>query len=123
MNIIELLDEAKTKTGAKTDYKLAQVLDIPNERISDYRAGRRYPDDYACMRLAMALGQDPLEILAQIRAESEKNDKRKAFWRSFPTSWRRGLLGLLLPVMLISHFGGLGAGNPSGFFKRRLYFR
>lgn len=122
MQISELLDQAKKATGVASDYKLAQVLDIPRERLSDYRKGKRVPDDYACMRLAMALHKDPLEVLAQVRAISEKSDERRAFWRSFPTSWKRGILGLLLPLILLTQFSAPGAGGLSGPFSRRRYF-
>lgn len=63
-------------------YRLAKQLGIPNPRISEYRSGKATPDAYACAKLADALGVDPLALLAQVEAATEKNEIRKAYWKS-----------------------------------------
>lgn len=110
MNNAELLDKAKEVTGATSDYKLAQVLDIPKERISDYRNGKRKPDVYACARIAAAINRDPLEIIALVEAEAAKSETQRAFWRSFKFSGIRGSFGLMLCGM----WAFFGAGQPIG---------
>lgn len=90
--INELLDAAKSKTGAASDYKLAQVLDLPTQRISDYRAGSRTPDAYGCARIAEALGLDPLEVIARVEAEAAKSERARSYWRSFTGGVRRTMI-------------------------------
>ena len=79
----ELLDKVKEKTGATSDYKLAQVLDIPTQRIADYRSGKRAPDVYACTKIAIAMGVPPIEIIAEVEAESAQTEAKRTFWRNF----------------------------------------
>lgn len=83
MKTKELLLECKIKLAVQTDYKLAQQLEIPRARISDYMAGRRRPDTYGTTRIALCLGRDPAMIAAEIEVEAEKNPIRAAFWRDF----------------------------------------
>lgn len=78
--IIELLAACKKKIGVDTDYKLAKALKIHSGRIADYISGKRIPDENACMRIAMLLERNPIEIIAIVQADTEKNSKRKAFW-------------------------------------------
>ncbi len=77
---IELLTACKKKIGVDTDYKLAKALKIHSGRIADYISGKRIPDENACMRIAMLLERNPIEIIAIVQADTEKNNKRKAFW-------------------------------------------
>jgi transcriptional regulator with XRE-family HTH domain len=74
MDISKVLDDAKAELGIDSDYKLAKYLEISNGYIAEWRRGKRIPDAYACMRLADALKIDPIQLLAQIEAETEKNE-------------------------------------------------
>lgn len=82
MDMSKVLDEAKEKLGVESDYGLAKKLGIPNPRISEYRSGKATPDAYACAKLADALGVDPLALLAQVEAATEKNEARRNYWRA-----------------------------------------
>lgn len=79
----ELLEEVKAKTGAASDYKLAQVLDFSKQKVSDLRSGKEKPGAYECAKIAEALGRDPLEVIAQVEAEAARTEKKRQFWRSF----------------------------------------
>ena len=83
METTELLQKVKDKTGAESDYKLAKVLDIPTQRIADYRSGKRAPDVYACTKIAIMLGVDPLEIISEVEARSAQTQAKRDFWRDF----------------------------------------
>lgn len=109
--INDLINAAGSSTGCKTDYKLAQVLEIPTQRLSDYRSGKRMPDAYACTRIAQVLKRDPLEIIAIVEAGSAKNEAQRAFWRSFKFCGTRNSLGLLLFGMLAFFGAGFSSGN------------
>ena len=79
----ELLLECKIKLGIKTDYKLAQALEIHTARVSSYMSEKEQPDTYTAVRMALILGRDPAEIIAEIEMGKEKNEKRREFWRNF----------------------------------------
>lgn len=119
----ELLLECKIKIGVKTDYKLAQALQIDRARISEYMLEKRTPDTYACVQIALILHRDPAEIIAIVESESEKNEKRRAFWLGFLQRARQaskaGTLGLIFIVSLLA--GGQNL-KPDGGFSRSRHF-
>ena len=117
----ELLLECKIKLGIESDYKLAQALEVHRTRISEYMNEKRTPDAYAAVRIAQILGRDPAEIIATIEADSEKNPKRREFWRDFlqraTQAARRGMLVLLCGLTL---WGGHVTAQ-GGFSRRKIY--
>jgi len=107
--ITELLDEAKKAKGVDTKYALAKALDLHSGLISDYYAGKRTPDEFACLQIAMAIGKSYEEVSAIVRIEAEKDEKRRAAWAQYYKSIggiaASILMGLiLLPVQSLSTF-------------------
>lgn len=80
-NVKKLLDEAKEKTGACSDYALAKNLDVPKQRVSEYYKGAASPDEFACLKIAEATGRTWEEVTALVKVEAEKNEKRREVWR------------------------------------------
>jgi transcriptional regulator with XRE-family HTH domain len=76
MKVKELLLECKVKKGVASDYELADVLKIDRSYIHYYMNGKRQPDEYACFRIAEALGRDPAHVIAEIKAETSKHNKK-----------------------------------------------
>jgi transcriptional regulator with XRE-family HTH domain len=117
----ELLLECKIKLGIETDYKLAQALEIHRSIIAHYMNEKRTPDAYCAVRIAGILKRDPAEIIATIEADSEKNPKRREFWRDFlqraTQAARRGMLVLLCGLTL----WGATATAGGGFSRRKIY--
>lgn len=101
MDISKVLDAAKEKLGITSDYALAQKTGIRKEYISLYRDGKRTPDAYACARLADALGVDPLALLAQVEAATEKNEARRNYWRAVSERVGAGIVAGLLVVFSV----------------------
>jgi len=119
----ELLLECKVKLGIKTDYKLAQALKIDRGIVSGYMSGKRVPDAYACVQMALILKRDPAEIIAIVESESEKNEKRKAFWVDFLQHVRQASRhGMLVLVCILGLSIGANSVNPEGGFIRRRHF-
>jgi len=79
----ELLDELKKRRHLPSDYAAAKVLGLDTARIHFYRTGERQPDAYACTRIAIELGLDPLTLIAEVEKETERNPVRRDFWRDF----------------------------------------
>lgn len=85
MNTLELIEQTKTKLGIESDYALAKKLEIPDARISDYRHGKRAPDNYAIAKFAKALEIDPWSLVKELEAQTEKNPAKKEFWSKAAT--------------------------------------
>lgn len=116
----ELLLECKIKLGVKTDYKLAQALEIHNGRISAYMNGKEVPDAYACVRMALILGRDPAQVIAEIEADTEKNATRREFWADFAQRAKRAAkLGTLALFFMASLLGSISGHREGAFFRRR----
>ncbi len=102
MDINKLIDDAKSALGIETDYALAKILGLDNKRLYDYRKGHRQPDAYAATRLALAVGRDPLAVIAEIEAAVAKTEPRRSFWRDFLSSaaksTERAATVLLMPI-------------------------
>jgi len=100
MKTSELLDEVKKKLGVSSDYALCKALDIPTGKMSDYRNGKRVPDNYACFKFAEVLGKSPSEVIAGVLAENEKNSDKRLFYKSFLTAVGLWIILAVIPVSL-----------------------
>lgn len=85
-NITKLLDQVKAKKGVESDYALAKTLDLPKQRVSDYYKGSRVPDEFACLKIAEALGKPLNTIIATVKASTEKDGKRREAWENYMKS-------------------------------------
>ena len=94
---LDLLDRLKRDRKIGSDNQAAKLLGISRQALCSYRKGHHIPDDYALTRLALELGMDPLALIAEVRAETEPNKEKRAFWRDF---FRRvGRRALILPLI------------------------
>lgn len=103
---LKLLEQAAEKLGTASDYNLAQKLGLPRQQISDYRKEQKQADAYAATKIAIALGRDPLEVIAEIETEAAASQQARDFWSRFPSGLRRTALGVALSaIFATSAFG------------------
>lgn len=115
----EYFELVRVKLEAASDYRIAQVLEISTQNVSEYVRGIREADTYACTRIAMVLELDPLEVIAQVEAEAARTEKKRDFWRSFRSSGSRAISGLLLCAMLgFSALAPQVGGGAKALFSR-----
>lgn len=74
------LDEAIDQGAAKNDSDIARRLKVTRAAVSDWRNGRRAPEDDAAIELAHLLGKPEGEILAECAAARAKNPTTRAAW-------------------------------------------
>jgi len=79
---------------------------LPRQNISHYRDGSRQADSYAAAQIALALERDPLEVIAEIEAESARSKPARDFWRSFLSGHQLTAIGGAL--LLMFGFSGVG---------------
>lgn len=106
----DYMDEVKRRKGLKSNYQLHKALDVSEQAISECYAGRKHADLYIGTKLALALGIEPIHLLAEVRAEAEKNEKKRNFWLSFLT---HDAVVFVCLVVLIAGFGYPSAANAS----------
>lgn len=114
------LEQVREKLGGATDYKIAQVLELSRQSVSDYMRGIRHADAYACTKIAITLGLDPLEIIAKVEAESAHTEKKREFWKTFRSSGNRAILELVLCATLAFSGHALvdGGNSVRAVFRR-----
>jgi hypothetical protein len=83
MNGKEYIEACKDRLKVNSLYKLAIELDIAERDINFYARGDRLPSVYACFKIGECLGIDPSIIMADIASETEKNPKKRDFFKNF----------------------------------------
>lgn len=98
----ELLNAYKNAQKYVQDKQIAMDMNIPQQRISDFRKGRRYLTDEQAIFLAELAGIEPEIALLGIHADRNENPRIKALWESIAK--KQNGLGLRTISMLC---GGL----------------
>jgi transcriptional regulator with XRE-family HTH domain len=75
-----LLDRCKESIGARSDYRLAQVLNLSKTTVTHWRNGRSRPDDLSVIRIAQLMQRDPAAVIAELHAERAKCDETRNLW-------------------------------------------
>jgi len=117
----EYLEESKKLLGISSDYALAKWLEVTDGAMSHYKTGRRTIDDYTAARIADALGINPMEIIAAAnaeRAEREKDEKRREYWRKVFASCAAACL--LLAAGMLKDQGIAEAKSADNFHYAQL---
>lgn len=121
MNGIEYLEACKTKCKVDTNYKLAKHLEIPQSEMTFYARGERVPSLYACYKMAECLGIDPALIMADIASETEKNPKKREFFKSFTSTCKKAVAGANMKTAWLIFT--LGATATAIYEPLRIMFR
>ncbi|BDU37167.1 DUF3693 domain-containing protein [Vibrio nigripulchritudo] len=76
----QLLDAYKKANNYVQDKQIAMDMNLPKQRISDFRKGRRYLNDSEAVFLAENAGIDPQIALIGIHADKNENPSIKHLW-------------------------------------------
>lgn len=82
LSTIELLDRAKAAAGNVTDYRLAKILGLNPNAVSNYRTGRSSPVNPVAMRLGELAGVDPMEAVAAVNLERCRTPEDREVWEA-----------------------------------------
>ncbi|UZR29433.1 helix-turn-helix domain-containing protein [Methylococcus mesophilus] len=77
----DYIEAAKQALNLPSDYAMAKYLGVNKSAASNWKHGKNVIDDYTAVRIADALGIDPLEVIAAANLEREKDAKRQELWR------------------------------------------
>ncbi|KAB0465260.1 DUF3693 domain-containing protein [Vibrio kanaloae] len=76
----KLLDAYKQAQNYVQDKQIAHDMNIPQQRISDFRKGRRYLTDSQAVFLAEKAKLDPQIALIGLHADRNENPEIKQLW-------------------------------------------
>lgn len=112
MKTAELIDQARARAGIQSDYRLAKVLGVTPQTISQWRNAKSFPDMLRVFQLAqMAELQSIDTAVASIELERVKARPEQA------SAWRQVLerLGGIAAAVIVSvtALGGGSAANPA----------
>lgn len=77
------LDAAKAELNIESDYALGKAIGLSPKTMPAIRRGDRAMPLEAAYKLAITLKMDPAAVIADLEEQREKNESRRAFWRSF----------------------------------------
>ncbi|MBN8281931.1 MAG: helix-turn-helix domain-containing protein [Zoogloea sp.] len=78
--ISRYLDDAINRGLSKNDSETARKIGVTRAAVSDWRVGRRAPDDDQAVRLAELLGVEAGEVLAECGAARAKTPETRRAW-------------------------------------------
>lgn len=119
----DYLDAAEKALGGISDYALAKHFMVCKQDISQVRHGKKPLNAYLATQVAIALGIDPAQVIADVESQQDKNPERAAFWRSFLLRARKAaavFLGTLALLYGATCADGLTAGSRAA--RRRFDF-
>lgn len=79
-SIANLIDRAKAGGNIDSDYRLAKVIGISHQGMTNYRTGKSLPSESTIEQLCALSGDDPDVIAAQIQAARAQSPEAKTLW-------------------------------------------
>lgn len=124
-SIANLLERAKENARLESDYRLAKVLSINQSALSNYKAGRSWPNDKILGQLCALSGDDVAVIAAQIQAERAQSEEGKTMWLMVAKRLAGGastaILSVLFTISLIAGYApSAGASGLNDSQKLRV---
>lgn len=100
----ELIESAKSNSGISSYYRLARVIDISDQSLTEWRKGKTPNDEHAA-KLAEMAGLDTGFVLACMAAERAKDDSLKSVWANIAKRLETALPAVFL--LILSMLGGI----------------
>ena len=76
---VNYIDDLINKQRLRRDVDVARILNVSRARVSTYRTGGSM-SPHVCLKLAILLNKNPLELIAVAGYEQSRNDEEKSFW-------------------------------------------
>lgn len=101
----ELLAAVRDAQGIPSNYRLARVLDVPENTVARWQTGRHVPDDAMVVRLAGLAGLDAGATLAAMHAQRATDDGLRAAWASIAQRLQQAGAAALAVILSVAVFG------------------
>ncbi|WP_426161627.1 Cro/Cl family transcriptional regulator [Pseudoduganella sp. R-34] len=83
MRIEAYLDQIMRKHGYKRDKQLAEWLGVTPVSISNYRSGERSMENEKCVKIALELAVDPMQVIMAVDLDRAERHGQKSLWEVF----------------------------------------
>lgn len=96
MKTTEYLDKCKEKLGISSTYALAKAFDVDERKLHEHYKGKG-ASEYIYFKIAQVLEMDAAYIIADIKSETEKDEVKRDFFKSFAGTLTKGVkIGLVV---------------------------
>lgn len=102
MIVKDFLDKCKEKLNLTSTYALAKHWGISEQVLGRYYHEERTPDDFACFKIAETLEIDAAFVIAKIRAENEKDEKKAEYFRVFGGLLKKQAVNIALVLVCVA---------------------
>ena len=109
LTTFDLLSAAKANSGIPSNYRLARILDVPDNTVVRWNTGRNKPDDEMVRRLAELAGLDPAPVVAAIRAERAAPGPMRDLWSGMAAMLSKASATAALAVVAVTGSPDAGA--------------
>lgn len=116
MIIKEYLDECKKKLNISSTYALAKHWDMSEQVLGRYYLGERSPDEFACFKIAETLELDASFVIAKIKSETEKDEKKREYFRVFGGALRKQGANILLVLVCVFSLASVNDTNDDNAY-------
>ena len=106
---IEFMLAVQKKENLKTPYAIAKFLGISPTSLYRYMDGSQTMDDYTSLKVAKALGVDPMGVIAAANAERAKTEEERKDW----TEIVKKVGGRAAAIIITAAALMIGVGSPS----------
>lgn len=126
MRTNEYLDAVRERLNLGSDYRLAKVLGVRTQAVSNYRHGRSGMADDVAVKVAELLQLDPARVLADMAAERSSSEEVRAIWSRVAATLSIAALAVFASVpgdakaANLKGFQAGGAGEPSAHYPHLL---
>jgi transcriptional regulator with XRE-family HTH domain len=102
MKIKNYIEQCKNKAGIKTNKKLGAILEIDERKLNFYEKGERIADEESCFKIANYLNLDEGLVIAEIRAEGEKDELKKKYFSEQVKKLKNNKINLCIVIFSIT---------------------
>ncbi|OLO11412.1 hypothetical protein BTW10_10005 [Chromohalobacter japonicus] len=82
MTTIDLLERLKAAHGGASYYKIAQILGVKSQTVYHWKNGHGTMSDEAGIKVAEALGLDPVKVVVDLHIEREEGNVTSPVWKA-----------------------------------------
>lgn len=82
MTTMELIERLKAAHGGASDYRIAQILAVKPQTVSNWKKGRSTMGDEVGMRAAELLELDPVKVVVDLHIEREEGNPTFSVWKA-----------------------------------------
>lgn len=97
------LDELVDSGTVKNDSDTARRIGVTRAAVSDWRTGRRAPDDDQAVKLTELLGKDPGELLAECGAARAKTPATRQAWERIAARMASYSITICAMIITLGH--------------------